>query len=85
MPPLKRYPENSAVQRYMLAQSIKIIVRELRKRMVILNPDEIVPRMLAVGKSRGTPDFENAVKDLLVALAKKVSSAGYCQEFEKYI
>lgn len=85
MGPIAQHSTNSTMKRYVLAQSIKCIVRELKKRMVVFDPDELVPKMLAVGKSRGTPNFEETVKDLLATLAKKIPSTEYCQHFEKYI
>jgi UDP-N-acetylglucosamine:LPS N-acetylglucosamine transferase len=68
---------NPTAKRYVLAQSVKYIVRELRKGMLVFDPDELIPRILAVGRSRGTPDFEQAVKELLAILAKKIPSAEY--------
>ena len=85
MAPITQHTIKPIMNRYILAQSIKCIVREFKKRMVVFDPDELVPKMLAVGRSRGTPDFENAVKDLLATLAKKIPSTEYCQQFEKYI
>lgn len=85
MGPITQYTMNTTVRRYTLAQSVKRIVRELRKKMLVFNSDELVPKILAVGRSRGTPDFEETVKELLAVLAKKIPSAEYCQEFEKYI
>lgn len=85
MGPIVQYSVNPTAKRYVLAQSVKCIVKELRKRMLVFDPDELVPKVLAVGRSRGTPDFEQAVKELLAILAKKIPSAEYCQEFEKYI
>ena len=85
MGPIVQHSTNATMKRIVLAQSIKCIVRELKKRMVVFDPDELVPKMLAVGKSRGTPDFEETVKDLLATLAKKIPSTEYCQQFEKYI
>lgn len=85
MGPIAQYSMNPTAKRYVLAQSVKYIVRELRKRMLVFDPDELIPGILAVGRSRGTPDFEQAVKELLAILAKKIPSAEYCQEFEKYI
>ena len=85
MTPITQHPTRPIMKRYVLAQSIKCIVKELKKRMVVFDPDELVPKMLAVGRSRGTPDFEDTVKDLLATLAKKIPSTEYCQQFEKYI
>ena len=85
MGPIAQFTANSTTKRYVLAQSVRCIVRELKRRMVVFDPDELVPKMLAVGRSRGTPDFEETVKDLLATLAKKIPSTEYCQEFEKYI
>ncbi len=85
MGPIAQYSMNPTAKRYVLARSVKYIVRELRKGMLVFDPDELIPRILAVGRSRGTPDFEQAVKELLAILAKKIPSAEYCQEFEKYI
>ena len=85
MQPITQKSTNSTMKRYILAHNIRCIVRELKKRMVVFEPDELVPKMLAVGKSRGTPDFEETVKDLLATLAKKIPSTEYGQHFEKYI
>lgn len=85
MAPIMQYSTNSTMRRYILAQSVKCIIKELKRKMVVFDSDELVPKMLAVGRSRGTPDFEAAVKDLLAVLAKKIPSTEYCQEFEKYI
>jgi hypothetical protein len=45
---------NPTAKRYVLAQSVKRIVRELRKKMLVFDSDELVPKILAVGRSRGT-------------------------------
>lgn len=75
----------SPMTKYQLLESLKQIVRDLRKGMIAFYSNELVPKMLEVGKTRGTADFEESVKDLLATLAKKIPSAEYGQEFEKYI
>jgi hypothetical protein len=75
----------SPLVKYQLLEKLKQIVADLRKGTVVFEPEELVPKMLNVGRARGTPEFEIAVKDLLATLAKKIPSAEYCQEFENYI
>ena len=58
------------------------IVADLRENAVVFNPDELVPKMLAVGESRGTKDFEGTVIDLLNTLAKKIPSGEYGRDVE---
>lgn len=61
------------------------IVAGLRHGAIVFRADELVPKMLAVGETRGTSDFEGAVKDLLVTLARKVPSEEYRRDFEHFI
>ena len=72
-------------RKYQLAQSLKRIIRDLRKGTIIIDSDKLVPKMLEIGNTRGTADFEKSVKDLLAMLARKIPSAEYRQDFEKYI
>jgi hypothetical protein len=61
------------------------IVADLRKGTIVFTSDELVPKMLAVGETRGTSDFEGAVIDLLLTLAKKIPSGEYRRDFEHHI
>ncbi len=61
------------------------IVADLKENAVMFRPDELVPKMLAVGESRGTKDFEGAVIDLLNTLAKKIPSGEYGRDVESTI
>ncbi len=76
---------SSPMRKYQILESLKQIVHDLSKGMIPFSPDELVPKMLEVGRARGTADFERAVTDLLATLAKKIPSAEYRKEFEKYI
>ena len=53
------------------------IVADLKENAIIFRSDELVPKMLAVGESRGTSDFEGKVIDLLITLAIKIPSGEY--------
>lgn len=75
----------SPLVKYQLLEKLKQIVNDLRKGTVVFEPEELVPKMLKVGRTRGTSEFEEAVKDLLAALAKRIPSEKYCQEFEDLI
>lgn len=68
-----------------LAQSLKRIIRDLRKGTIVIASDILVPKMLEIGEKRGTADFEKSVQELLAILARKIPSAEYRQDFEKYI
>lgn len=75
----------SEMRKYQLLEALRQIVSDLRKGNVTLEVSDLVPKMLAVGRTRGTPEFEKAVTDLLALLAKKIPSSEYCQEFEVFI
>ena len=61
------------------------IVADLKANAIVFRSDELVPKMLAVGETRGTQDFEGAVIDLLLTLAKKIPSGEYGRDFEHFI
>ena len=76
---------SSPMKKYQILESLRQIVHDIRKGVIPFSPDELVPKMLEVGRARGTADFERAVTDLLATLAKKIPSTEYRKEFEKYI
>jgi hypothetical protein len=71
--------------KYRFIENIKQVVKDLREGVIPIYPDELLPKMLEVGRTSGTKEFEKSVKDLLAALAKRIPSTEYRQEFEKYI
>jgi len=75
----------SPMKKYQILEGLKTIVHDLRKGVIPFSPEELVPKMLEVGRARGTADFERAVTDLLATLARKIPSTEYRKEFEKYI
>lgn len=74
----------SARNRALIA-CLKRVVADLRKDAIVFRSDELVPKMLAVGETRGTQDFEGAVIDLLLTLARKIPSGEYRRDFEHFI
>ena len=68
-----------------LIKCLKQIVADLREGTIVFRSDELVPKILAVGETRGTSDFEGAVIDLLFTLAKKIPSGEYGREFVHYL
>lgn len=75
----------SEMKKYQLLEALRQIVSGLRRGSVTIEVNDLVPRMLAVGRTRGTPEFEKAVTNLLALLAKKIPSSEYSQEFEAFI
>ncbi len=75
----------SPLRKYQLLERLKNIVIEINRGRITIDTNELIPKMLAVGRSRGTPDFERAVKELLAVLAHRIPSSEYNEEFESFI
>ncbi len=75
----------SPLQKYQLLERLKGIVVEINRGKITIDTSELIPKMLAVGRTRGTPDFESAVKELLATLARRIPSSEYNEEFESFI
>jgi hypothetical protein len=76
---------SSPLVKYQLLENLRHIVEDIRKGTIVFDAEELVPKMLQVGRTRGTADYERAVRDLLATLAKKIPSSKYSEDFEEYI